>query len=165
MFRPMRRKAQSLMQEEIVSILQRQTYGTLSLCGDDGYPYSVPMNYAYDGDRIIFHSALSGHKIDSIRRCPKASFSVVDSSDVIAEEYTTAYRSVILFGCISFLEGDEKREAAKTLAVKFFPSDDPLSRDAYIDSHWPHLCVFVLEVEHMSGKQGLELMKEKPQEK
>lgn len=67
-FRPMRRKRQLLSQEECVEILNRTTYGTLALLGDGGYPYSLPISYVYSDDKLFFHSALKGHKIDASDR-------------------------------------------------------------------------------------------------
>ena len=45
MFREMRRKNQLLPQEETEAMLQQGTSGVLSLLGDDGYPYCVPLSY------------------------------------------------------------------------------------------------------------------------
>ena len=45
MFREMRRKMQALTAEETAEILKRNTSGVLSLNGDDGYPYGVPLSY------------------------------------------------------------------------------------------------------------------------
>ena len=160
-FRPLRRKAQELEKVEAVDILKRNSHGTLALSGDDGYPYSVPISYAYTSKGIVFHSALTGHKIESIRRCSKASFSVVDADLVIPSEYTTAYRSVIVFGRIEILEDKEKREALENLAEKYNPAASAESRDAYIDSYWNGVCAFRLSIEHISGKKGSSLLKKR----
>ena len=76
-FRSMRRKRQQLSEKENISILQKATAGTLALLGDNGYPYAVPISYVYADGKLYFHSALSGHKIDAIRNCDKASFCVI----------------------------------------------------------------------------------------
>lgn len=84
MFREMRRKKQALSLAECARILYRGTSGVLALSGDGGYPYAVPMSYVYDGEKLFFHSAGSGHKLDAIRRDPKASFCVIDCDRVDA---------------------------------------------------------------------------------
>ena len=56
MFRELRRKKQALSHKENIEILQRNTAGVLSLIGDEGYPYGVPMSYAYR-NTIYFHCA------------------------------------------------------------------------------------------------------------
>lgn len=65
-FREMRRKKQALSQQEIAQILQQETSGVLALIGDEVYPYAVPISYVYDGEKLYFHSAKSGHKLDAI---------------------------------------------------------------------------------------------------
>ena len=81
-FRQMRRKLQQLSEEESIDILRKSTAGTLALLGDNGYPYAVPISYVYADGRLYFHSALSGHKVDAIRKCDKASFCVIEQDDV-----------------------------------------------------------------------------------
>ena len=66
-FRAMRRFKQQLAQDECESILTKTYRGFLSVNGDMGYPYTVPMNFVYDNGHIYFHSALEGHKIDAVR--------------------------------------------------------------------------------------------------
>ncbi len=55
-------------------ILRRATAGVLAVAGDDGYPYAVPLSFAYEDGRILFHGALTGHKLDAIAREDKVSF-------------------------------------------------------------------------------------------
>lgn len=98
-FRPLRRRKQALSAQLCEEILRRGTSGVLALAGDGGYPYAVPMSYAFDGGKLYFHCAREGHKLDAIRREPKASFCVIDRDTVVPEEYTTYFRSVIfLYG-------------------------------------------------------------------
>ena len=118
MFREMRRKKQQLTQEETMVILREGTSGVLSLTGDEGYPYGVPLSYVYDGDKLYFHCAKEGHKIDAIRKNPKASFCVIAQDEIVPEKYTTCYRSVIAFGSVRILENEgEKRRAIEELAL------------------------------------------------
>ena len=108
-FRSMRRKRQQLSEAESIEILRKSTSGTLALLGDNGYPYAVPISYVYADGKLYFHSALSGHKVDAIRNCDKASFCVIDKDDVQPEKYTTYFRSVIAFGRIHIIEDDQEK--------------------------------------------------------
>ena len=162
MFRELRRKKQALSQEECSDILNRGTSGVLALAGDDDYPYAVPISYVYDGEKLYFHSAKSGHKLDAIRRSPKASFCVIDKDQIVPEEYTTYFRSVIVFGRIRILEEDgEKRSAIEKLALKYAPDDTMENRQAAIEKEWKPLCMLELTPEHLSGKEAIELTRQR----
>lgn len=54
-------------------ILKKELRGVLAVNGDGGYPYALPINYYFDGEnnKIYFHSAKSGHKMDSVVNCEK----------------------------------------------------------------------------------------------
>lgn len=162
MFRPMRRKNQALSHEECELILNKATSGVLALSGDEGYPYAVPLSYVYDNGRIYFHCARSGHKIDAISRNEKASFCVIDQDLVIPEEYTTYFRSVIVFGKIRILTDEkEKRLAIEKLAERYAPDAEAHERQKAIDKDYAPLCMLELTIEHMSGKEAIELAKKK----
>ena len=47
MFREMRRKAQQISTEECMEILLNAKTGVLGLHGEDGYPYTVPVNFVF----------------------------------------------------------------------------------------------------------------------
>lgn len=160
MFRKMRRNRQAMTAEEIRRILGEGTSGVLALSGDGGYPYAVPLSYVYDGSRLYFHGARTGHKIDAIRRCEKASFCVVAADDVVPEAYTTRYKSVIVFGRIRILDDEAQiREAINKLALKYYPADSPAHRLEMIRREWAPLCMMEMTVEHMTGKQAKELIR------
>ena len=161
MFREMRRKKQALPPEECAAILTKGTSGVLALSGDDGYPYAVPISYVYEGGKLWFHCAKSGHKLDAIRREPKASFCVTAQDKVVPEEYTTYFRSVIAFGTIRVLEGEEMRPAIERLALKYSPLESEESRREEIEKTWKALCILELEVEHLTGKEAIELTRQR----
>ncbi len=159
MFREMRRKNQQLTKDECDFILKIATSGVLALEGDDGYPYAVPLSYMYDGEKIYFHCAKEGHKIDAIKRNPKASFCVIERDDVVPEEYTTYFRSVIAFGNVRILEDrEEKHDAIEKLALKYAPNDDAKNRERFIQLEWAPLCMLEMTIDHVTGKEAKELM-------
>ena len=57
MFRSMRRTKQILSSSECVAILERGTSGVLAVLGDDGFPYTIPLNYTYSDHKLFFHSS------------------------------------------------------------------------------------------------------------
>ena len=160
MFREMRRKKQVLSKEECELVLERGTSGVLAVLGEGGYPYAVPLSYVYTDGKIVFHCAKQGHKLDAIAKNDKVSFCVVDLDDIQPERYTTYFRSVIAFGRARVLEEEEKRVAIEALAAKYTP-DDPEGRKQEIEREYRALCVVAIEIDHLSGKDSIELVRKK----
>lgn len=162
MFREMRRKKQMLSADVCIEILNKGTSGVLALLGDNDYPYAVPISYVYCNSKLYFHGAKSGHKIDAIKKCSKASFCVIDQDKIIPEEYTTYFRSVIAFGNIHIMENEsEIKKAIDILAQKYHPDDHETGRNAEIEREWKLLCMIEFSIEHLSGKEAIELVKAK----
>ena len=161
MFRKMRRYKQQLADEEAIAVLERGKTGVLAVVGDEGYPYTVPINYVYADGRVYMHSALTGHKIDAIRACDKASFCVIDADDVVPADYSTNYRSVVAFGRIRIVEDErEKMMSIRLLGDKYNPNQ-PESLDAEVSKSFARLHMIALDIEHMTGKQSKELARVK----
>lgn len=160
-FRDMRRSRQQLRQEETEDILRRGKTGILAVNGDGGYPYAVPVNYVYQDGKILFHGAKEGHKFDAMAADEKVSFCVIDRDEVVPEKLTTAYRSAIAFGKVRLLEGEELVRAAYALGVKYY--DAPQAVREHIDGALGRLACYEIAVEHLTGKEGLELTKRRTQ--
>lgn len=159
MTRTMRRFKQQLSSEETERILRNGKYCVMAVSGDDDYPYAVPVNYVYDGAAIYIHSAAQGHKIDALRRNPKCSLCIVDKDDVIPEEFTSYFRSVIVFGMAHFVESTEEKVAAlRLLGYKYSPGIDP---EAEIARFIKTVCVVRIDIDSVTGKEAIELTRER----
>lgn len=157
--RTMRRFKQQLSVEETEKILRNGKYCVMAVSGDDDYPYAVPVNYVYDGSSIYIHSAAQGHKIDALKRNPKCSLCVVDKDDVIPEEFTSYFRSVIVFGMAHFVEStDEKIASLRLLGNKYSPGIDP---DAEIARFIKTVCIVRIDIDSVTGKEAIELTRER----
>ena len=157
MFRKMRRFNQQLSLSESIEILKKKKTGVLAVLGDNGYPYAVPLNYVYENGKIYFHCAKAGHKISALQNCEKVSFCVIDKDDVSAEEITTYFRSVIVFGKAEILtEKEDIMKAARILGLKYCKNADFIDRE--IRHFMSTLCCVKISVEHMTGKQAKELV-------
>lgn len=151
----MRRFKQLLPTDEVERILCNGRYCVMAVSGDDDYPYAVPVNYVYDGISIYIHSAAQGHKIDALRRNPKCSLCIVDKDDVIPEEFTSYFRSVIVFGKAHFVESaDEKITALRLIGDKYSPYIDP---EAEIDRFIKTVCIVRIAIDSITGKEAIEL--------
>ncbi len=158
-FRKMRRFRQQLTISECDAILSTGTSGTLAVLGDDGYPYAVPISYVHVDGKLYFHSAKTGHKVDAIRQYDKASFCVIAADDVHSSEFTTYFRSVIAFGRIRIIESEgERTHAASLLGTKYNPGDE-VGLQKELEKGLLHMLVLCLDIEHMTGKEAIELVK------
>ena len=160
MFREMKFKREALDEASVKEILEKGTSGVLALQGEDGYPYAVPMSYFYDGkDKIYFHGAKKGYKMDMVKQCDKASFCVIGKDQVVPEEYTSYFKSVIAFGRVRVMDDEKEiRSMIEKLADKYYPAGTEEERNAMIDSEWNILGMIEFTIEHISGKQARELI-------
>ena len=163
MFRKMRRFKQELSTAETCEILEQGSCGVLACAGDDGYPYAVPVSYVFHDGHIYFHSAMDGHKIDAIRGCEKVSFCVVAQDHVVPEELTTYFRSAIAFGRARLIEDEAQKRAALTLlGLRYLPGgDDEVHK--HIDESLHRTAVVDIAIEHLSGKEAIELVRQRKQ--
>ena len=153
MFRNVTRIKQVLPKEECIAILQNEPRGVLSVNGDDGYPYGIPMNHFYNVDdgKLYFHSGRLGHKVDSIMRNSKASFCVYDKGIHENGNWYLTIRSVIVFGKIEIIEDREKiYDIARKLSYKFTNDEDYIENE--IIHSGPKTLMFALFPEHITGK-------------
>ncbi len=160
MFRKMRRDKQLLSTEDTAAIMERCKNGVLACLGDEDYPYAVPLSYIYFNDKIYFHSAKAGHKIDAITKNPKVSFTVIDEDTIVSEEYTTYFRSVIAFGKARIVEGDERLEAFKAFVEKY-SGDQPEEAKHREVTGCTQAYVIAIDVEHITGKEAIEYVNAK----
>ena len=153
MFRQMNRKKQQLPDEECIAILKSELRGVLSVNGDDGYPYGVPINHYFceDDGKIYFHSGKKGHKVDAIRRDGKASFCVYDSGFRREGEWALNIRSVIVFGRIEFVEDQGKINRISALLARKF-TDDEEYIEKEIKNYGASTLMFALVPEYVTGK-------------
>ena len=153
MFRPMRRIKQQIPEEECIKILKEEPRGVLSVLGDDGYPYGVPIDHYYDekAGKIYFHGAKEGHKIDSVIRCDKASYCVYDEGYRKEGDWALNIKSVIIFGRVSLVKDEEKaREICISLVKKFTDDEEYLEKE--LKSAFSRVQCIEFEPEHMTGK-------------
>ncbi|MEG0876223.1 MAG: pyridoxamine 5'-phosphate oxidase family protein [Oscillospiraceae bacterium] len=158
MFKEMRRMKQEMSKEDTQRVLERCSAGVLAVSDENGYPYALPMSYVYFEGKIYFHGAKQGHKIDAIMKNDKVSFCVIDKDQVVPEKFTTIYRSVIAFGRARILENDaERRSALEKITEKYSPKEPNHGQE--IEKQFSRVCVIEMEIEHLTGKESMELRK------
>ena len=151
MFRKMRRFKQQISEEECIRILKEQPRGVLSMIGDDGYPYGIPLDHWYSGNKLYFHGAKVGHKMDAITAFDKVSYCVMDEGFRRDGEWALNIKSVVVFGRIRVVEDEaKKREICTNLVRKF--TDDEAYLQKELANAFPRVNCLELAIEHMTGK-------------
>ena len=153
MFRELTRQKQQLSPEESIEILKQDPRGVLSVNGDDGYPYGMPMDHWYceEDGCLYFHSGKKGHRTDAMRRCSKASYCVYDSGYRKEGEWSLNIKRVILIGHLEIIENfDRAMAVTRQLSLKY--TDDIEYIDREIRQSGKNALVFRLVPEHITGK-------------
>ncbi len=154
MFRKMRRFKQQVSEEECAKILTEEKCAVLSVIGDEGYPYSVPVNFYYDEaeNAIYIHGAKSGHKIDAIKTCDKVCFTTWNQGFITEGSWEYNPTSVIAFGRAKILnEISEIEKPLRALATKYFPTADLVEKE-FNSPSIKAVQLIKIEIEHMTGK-------------
>ncbi|WP_232367200.1 pyridoxamine 5'-phosphate oxidase family protein [Desulfocicer vacuolatum] len=150
----MRRKEKTMSKESVAALLNLAEEGVLATTGQDNYPYAVPLNYAYHAGAIYFHCAETGQKLDNIENNNNVSFCVIKDTKIIPDDFSTKFKSVVLFGKAQELF-DNKKEQGLILLLEKYSSDYLEAGKKYIKNAMDKTRVFKIEIEHMTGKETI----------
>jgi len=154
MFRELTRKSKQISETECIELLTNETRGVLSVLGDGGYPYGIPMNHFYDADTgcIYFHCGRGGHRLDALQRADKVSFCVCEAGEREAGDWALTVRSVIVFGRIEIIDDlDETVRITTKLCHKFTQDEAYIQREIAASARGT-LLLKLLPL-HMCGKR------------
>ena len=153
MFRQMRRFKQQISEEECIRILTSEKRGVLSMHGEDGYPYGIPLNHWYNPEdgKLYFHGAKTGHKIDAITKNDKVSYCVYDAGYRREGEWALNVNSVVIFGRIRLVTDEDKaRMIGESLCRKFTDDEEYIQHE--LQNALPRVQCLELTIDHMTGK-------------
>lgn len=153
MFREITRKQQSLQTSQIIQILRNEKRGVLSVHGENGYPYGLPINFWYNENNgcLYFHSGKKGHKIDAIKANNKVSFCVYNEGFQKDGDWAWNISSVIVFGRMHIVEdADKAAEIYRKLSLKFTSDTDYIYSE--IEKFAKATLCYELQPEHITGK-------------
>jgi hypothetical protein len=141
----------------MIGLLKRGKYATIAMCRGNE-PYVATLNYGYDEGRnaLYFHCALSGLKLDFIKRNPSVCATVIEDRGYKMNECDHAYRSVILWGEIQVVKDIHEKKHALDVMTNHL-EDEPESikqRSLKSDDVYHQLGILRLDIEEMTGKQG-----------
>lgn len=152
MFREMRRKKQQVSDEECRRVLTTAKRGVLSVIGDMGYPYAVPVDFLYDENdgKVYIHSSKSGHKIDSILKDNKVCFTVWDEG-YHKDDWSFFVTSVIIMGKAELVEDrDTAYDRVRRLGLKYYPSAAEV--DVEMERDFARVALIAVTADNMTGK-------------
>lgn len=154
MFRPMRRLQQQVSAADCNKILTEEKRAALSVIGDDGYPYTVPVNFFYDEtNRVIYlHGAGEGHKADAIRRCDKVCLTVWNQGFKKPGSWEWNATSVVVFGRAQIVtDSAVAKKYLRQLAIKYYPTAEAVQQEMNSPAA-DCVQVLAIRIEHMTGK-------------
>ena len=153
MFRELMRKNRKISTEECIDILKTTKRGVLSVNGDDGYPYGMPMNHWYDEEdgKIYFHCGKSGHRLDALKKSDKVSFCTHNVGYRNDGEWALNFKSVIVFGRMEIVDDMGKiADITTKLSHKFTLDDEYIKTE--IEQSARNTLLLILIPEHICGK-------------
>ena len=154
MFRNVRKIKNEITLDEAKDLLRNNKRAALSVNGDEGYPYAVPINFYYDEDenKIYFHSAKKGHKIDSITNCNKVCLTTWNDGYVDDGDWAYHVSSCVVFGRARLIDDPETtEEKLRKFALKYYPSAEEVEKE--IKSGIKGVQMVEITIDHISGKK------------
>jgi|GEM_PF-6959099 len=134
--------------------IEASYHATVSVMGDDGFPYAVPMCVFKVGDQLCFHTAVAGRLNTLLLANPKVCVTAVTKAAADPENTTVRYRSGMAFGtaALAETEADKKRVAAAFFA-KYLPNHP--KEAAFIDRMAEICALWCVTVNEAVGKESL----------
>ena len=103
-------------------------------CVVDGQPFVMPVGYARDGDRVLFHGSTASRLFKTLATGQACCFTVTLLDGMVlarsAFESSMNYRCVIALGACEVLEGDEKEQALLRITDHLLPGRTDEARKA-----------------------------------
>ena len=120
----MRRKDRETSREEALIILDKASWGILSIVDNNAEPYCVPLSFVRDSDWLYFHCAMEGQKVDILRASPKVCVAFVGNVEFPEEHFTAVYESAIVSGTAEEVTAEEEKlHGLKILSERFTPKN------------------------------------------
>ncbi len=151
----LRRSDRALSEEAAMQVAENAEYGVLSIMGNDGYPYAVPLNFVRCGEYFYAHSAKEGKKLDSISiaQANKVCINFVETAAAIPEKFSFEYKSATLFCTVSTVsDRAEKVCALKKLIEKYSPDFIEKGYE-YVARSSDKAAVLRFKIDGISGKE------------
>ncbi len=103
-------------QSEIEAIINQCEACCMSMVDENGLPYNLPFNFAYEDNVLFFHAAPFGRKIEILKAKPDVCIVFSTAHDLhhhsidVGCSYSMKFKSVIAFGKAEFFEDIEEKK-------------------------------------------------------
>lgn len=148
-----RRQNRLLNDQQAKELLKYGEYGVISLSDTDNNAYGIPISFVWNKINAIYlHCAPEGKKLNCIKHNNNVSFCVVGKTDVIPNQFTTEYQSIIL-QCTAHinLSKDERMNALSLILDKYSPNDRTVGMK-YAEKSVHRTEIIRLDIHSFSGK-------------
>lgn len=109
---------------ELNALLDQVPWGTL-VAVRDGRPFVVPMLFARDGDRLLFHGSTGAGLLRYVALGGPVAFSVTSIDGIVVAHTTFSssanYRSVVIHGQVEVLADGDRWDALDLLSNRMLP--------------------------------------------
>ena len=137
------------------AVLDAGLVAHVAVVDDDGQPYVVPVAFARDGERVLFHGSTGSRLFRSLAAGAPTCLTVMLLDGMVLArssfESSMNYRSAMVLGSCEVLEGEEKERALRVISDHLLPDrwDDirPPSRKELAAT-----LVLALPLDEASGK-------------
>lgn len=153
-WRNVRRIKNEISVEEGRELLKTCRRGALSVNGDNGFPYVIPVNFYYDegDDKIYIHSARKGHKIESIAKDNRVCFTTWDNGKRIEGDWADEVRSVVVFGEAEIVSDlIIKEDRLRRFGNKYYPEPEEVEKE--IEADFRNVELISIKICHISAKK------------
>lgn len=171
----MRRKDREMNAQFGIQIIDKASYGVLSMVDENGEPYGIPLSIVRDGNTLYFHSAMDGKKVKIFEKNPKVNIAFVGDVNIpenytreeldeiskdeskasvfISSVFTTEYESAVVKGQVKPVEKEEEKvKGMKLICEKYTPTKMDYF-DIAIKTGLKRTNVYKVEIEEIKAKR------------
>lgn len=151
----MRKKEKEITDNaELIAIIAKAKVCRLAMVDGDS-PYIVPLSFGYAANKLYFHGAINGKKIDLIKANPNICFEFDHLIETVESEkacnWSMRFQSIVGFGKASLMETSEEKKSALAIIMAQYSNE----QFAFPDKMLQATAVIKVSIESITGKQSL----------
>jgi len=155
-YHPKRIRNEILDEAEKTALLASGDHVTIALCDGDT-PYIVTMSYGFDAEhnRLYFHCANKGDKLDYIRKNANACVTLIKDNGYMATRCDHDYQSLVIRGSIRIVDDlQEKKHGLQVLLNHLEEDPQPIfERNIKSDRSYDAVTILRFDMDLIIGKK------------